>query len=224
MRSLRKILATTALLCFSSAASAIPFIAFDEGPVLQTGTISYDGAGGPLIGADIEFITATGGDTPVMSGVPDALACINCLLNFETGGNVVEGPAAWVYNGGGALTLSGELWNGAVQIFSGNILDGVFTGAPTVIGGSTSALFAGAGTVQAADELQNYFGLSAFTFAFANTELALGTCSAFGDPGGFDCDLQNADLAVSATRVPVASSAALMLPFGLLLFRRKLQE
>ena len=69
-------------------AQAAPLIDFDQ--VVDGGSLSYNGTGGALIGTDIRFDLVRGIDTP--SEAETELDCIGCLLNFETGTNLSEGP------------------------------------------------------------------------------------------------------------------------------------
>lgn len=209
------------LLMIPLAAQAVPVVTFDEGPVIQTGILQYDGAGSSLFGIDILFNTSAGDATPVNAGSGNALTCSGCLLNFQTGANIVEGPSIWQFGPGGSFNVSGTLFDGVTQIATGSLLDGVFTQTPTVVGGGGNALFASVGNVSTVAALTDYFGLISNLYNFANTELALQSCTTFNDPGGFRCELQNADLALTS-RVPVPASMGLM-GLGLLLLRRHLK-
>ncbi len=77
-------------------AQAAPLIDFDQ--VVDGGSLSYNGTGGALIGTDISFDLVQGIDTPSEAGTE--LDCIGCLLNFETGTNLSEGPL-YQWRGGG---------------------------------------------------------------------------------------------------------------------------
>src|SRR5687768_4296997 len=74
-------------------------ITFDQ--IIDGGTLSYDGAGGALVGTDISM------DTITASGVPNPgiLTCVGCVLNFTTGANTLEGPAFWNFASGGTFTI-----------------------------------------------------------------------------------------------------------------------
>lgn len=184
-------------------------IQIDEGATIQTGSLSYDGAGGALVGTDIVFSLATGADTPVNQG--STLTCTNCLLNFTTGANTLEGPGLWQWLAGGSFSLDGDLYDGVTLLQSGNLLTGVFDAPPppTAIGAGSSLLFVSIGSVAAAQPLVDYFGIVDNAFAFANTELALQSCNINGGTGAFACGLANADLAVTAAAVPTPATAML---------------
>ena len=77
-------------------AQAAPLIDFDQ--VVDGGSLSYNGAGGALTGTDIRFGLVRGTETPSEAGTE--LDCIGCLLNFETGTNLSEGPL-YQWRGGG---------------------------------------------------------------------------------------------------------------------------
>jgi len=199
------------MLLMMSAMANAAYIAIDEGATIQTGSISYDGAGGALVGTGIIFTTATGGGaTPLNNG--STLNCVNCVLNFITGLNTLEGPAIWQWLAGGSFDVTGDLFDGITPIASGTLLSGIFDAppAPTSVGGGSSMLFVATGGVTAAQGLVDYFGITNDFFTFANTELALGSCNIDGVTSGFSCGLQNADLAIQAAAVPVPGTLLLM--------------
>lgn len=209
------------LLMMVSSLSFASLITVDEGSDVQTGTLTYDGAGGALIGTAINFSLATGVDTPVQQG--SVLSCQNCFLNFVTGLNTVEGPGVWRWLTGGSISLDGDLYDGANLITSGNLLSGVFSNIdPLAIGGGSSLLVSTVGDVTAAQPLVDFFGIVNNEFDFVNTELALQSCAFNG--AGFGCGIDNADLAI-ANAVPEPAPLFLM-GSGLMalgLFARKKQ-
>ena len=105
---MKRVLVVLALLLVPGMALAAARLTFDN-PTVDGGTISYDGAGGPLVGTDIIFQQVIGVDTPANGGT--SLFCwpVNCLLNFTTGDNITEGPPIYTFGGGGSLTLTGGL-------------------------------------------------------------------------------------------------------------------
>jgi hypothetical protein len=211
MKKLNVILGGLALAMAASFASA-GNIGLDEGALAQTGTISYDGIGGGLVGTDIIFSTILGTDTLANDG--SALTCTGCLLNFITGANVSEGAPTWEFNGGGAFAVTGTAFDGANQIATGVLMQGSFGGNSLVLGGNGSGLFVGLGADTKNDDLEAFFGYPADqAWNFAVTTLSIGSCNASGGAGGFTCGVLNADVN-NVSQVPIAGTWALM-PLGL---------
>lgn len=108
-----------------------------------TGTISYNGLGGPLVGTGIDVDSVVGLDTPLNDGV--ARACISCLLSFSTGHFAGSDPGAWYFDPGGWLTLIGGVDlddNGVINAgdipLGTTLIDGSFNGLALVaaVGGT----------------------------------------------------------------------------------------
>lgn len=194
-----------AALTFSVAAMGANagLIGFDEGAVAQTGTMQYGGAGGTLTGTNIDFATIFGEDTP--SNSLTELACNNCVFNFETGNNISEGPSTWVFDDGGSFSIVGDVGGGNVILASGE-----FTFDSLVFGTTSSALFAGLGENTFHSDVTDFYGYtSGLLFDTATSSIALNSCVAAGEAGGFACDVSNADFNASAD-VPEPASLALM--------------
>ena len=66
---MKKVLVVLALLLVPGIALASAQINFDN-PTVDGGTLTYNGAGGPVVGADIIFQQVIGVDAPLNSGVP----------------------------------------------------------------------------------------------------------------------------------------------------------
>jgi hypothetical protein len=202
----------------SLSVSAGPMtIGFDDGAGIQDGTVSWGGGFAPLVGAGIDFYTIDGTGTPLNSGLLGALDCVGCVLSFETGAYSGSGG---LFDAGGFFTVTGQAFDGGNLIATGTLLDGIFTdtvSGPLFAGlGDTSGIFLGFGTDTKHQGLVDYFGLTSNTFAFANTEIALGTCS------NNSCVVTNADID-NLNTVPIAGTWALM-PlglFGMALSRRR---
>jgi hypothetical protein len=192
--------ATTALAATANAAS----LSFDEGAATQIGTVSYDGIGGALVGTGLNFTSITGDGTPLNSGV--SLVCDGCLLNFETGVNISEGPSVWEFASGGSFTVTGLAKTGGGDVIAnGILLQGSFTGTPLVSGAPGTAIFTGFGVDEKHQGLLDFFGITTSDFEFATTEISLSTCTDVS-VGGFDCAVQNADLENTSV-VPLPAAA-----------------
>jgi hypothetical protein len=189
-------------------------LTFDN-PTVDGGTISYDGAGGPLVGTDIVFQQVIGVDTPANSGT--SLFCwpVNCLLNFTTGDNLTEGPPIYTFAGGGSLTLTGGLNTAidgsGVQVVPGGTLlasNGSFDPPVIVLGGgSTNAQVSGVGFDFKDEDLTTFYGLDQTVFSFANTVLSLQGAT-FDAEGGFTANVTDADF--SNTAVPEPATLLLL--------------
>jgi hypothetical protein len=187
------------LLLLPSTALAIPALVFDTTPGGAGGMLTYDGTGGPLLGADIVFVNIVGVDTPLNSGA--VLACTDCSLTFTTGANTQEGPPGWVWDGGGSFTLTGDVV--ALGLDDAVLLSGTFTGTPNTPGlaaGETSALFFALGVDTKNAVLAGFFGLGPNDWNFANTEIALGTFT-LGAGGAFSAIPNQADI-INTQAVP----------------------
>ncbi|GAB3672981.1 PEP-CTERM sorting domain-containing protein [Salinisphaera aquimarina] len=222
---LKQVLVGGALLAFSGltgTAFAAVTLAFDDVGPRTGGTVSYDGAGGALIGSNVGFssIEFGGGVAPNES----SLACNGCLLNFTTGNNVSEpsgGSVDYIFGNGGSFSLSGQaVDSGGTVIVDGLLLSGAFSGQPTAtrqnVNTSTPPAtinFNGFGTDTNNPDLLAYFGIDpATSFIFANTTIALGTTSFNLATGAFSGTVNQADLINSGSlaAVPEPSELAMM--------------
>lgn len=189
---MKKILAILALALLPSVALALPSIVFDTTPGGAGGTLTYDGAGGPAIGTNIKFVDLVGVDSPLNAG--SVLACVDCVLNFTTGANTLEGPPQYTWAGGGSFVLTGDV--PALGLDDAVLLSGTFTGTPNTPGlaaSETSALFLAIGTDTKNETLASYYGFGPNDWVFANTEIALGTYTQLAD-GAFSAVPNQADL------------------------------
>jgi len=187
-----KWLVALALAILPSVALAVPAIVFDTVPGGAGGTLTYDGAGGPAVGTNIQFVDLVGVDSPLNANV--VLSCVDCFLNFTTGANTLEGPPQYTWGGGGSFVLTGDV--PALGLDDAVLLSGSFTGTPNTPGlaaGETSALFVALGIDTKNETLAGFYGFSPDNWAFANTEIALGTFSPGAD-GAFTAIPNQADL------------------------------
>lgn len=209
-KSLKLLLATLALsLALSIPASAGQFvILFDDLFKTTTGTVNYDGLGGPLVGLDIPFTFIIGelGQVPI----PGAIACNACVLNFTTGANTTEvAGSSYVWAGNAdplAFVISGMIFADMAPTV---LLSGPINGA--TFNNSTGQFTAAVGGTDIKDPriLAFFFGGPApADFVYTNTDInAVGV--SFDLAGGFKAVVNNAD--VTNTNAPEPGSALLLL-------------
>ncbi|MES1924204.1 PEP-CTERM sorting domain-containing protein [Salinisphaera sp. T31B1] len=215
--------AVLALSGLTSTAFAAVTLTFDDTGPRTGGTVSYDGAGGALIGTNVGFssIQFDGGTAPNES----SLVCSSCLLNFTTGSNLSE-PAgsnmSYTFGDGGSFTLSGQAVDSmGTVIVDGVLLSGTFSGQPTatkqnIVNPNTPPAtinINGFGTDTKNPDLLAYFGIDpATSFIFASTQIALGTTTFDTATGAFSGTVNQADLinSGSLTAVPEPSELAMM--------------
>jgi hypothetical protein len=198
----------TAVTFWWGPAEGLPTINFDQGTGAGQagGTLTYDGAGGPLIGGGIGFGVLAGFDTAANAGVP--LFCVpNCTLGFQTGANTAEGTvggAAWTWDGGGSFVLEGTLNTAAdgsgTDIATGTLLTGEFTGALGLVGPAGRLLVIGVGEDEKIGGLLDFYGIPDFLpFRFADTEIVAAGLTVDPD-GSLSGEVTNADL--TNTQIP----------------------
>jgi hypothetical protein len=205
----RLVIATIAALTLSwSQAEGLPTINFDQGTGAGQagGTLTYDGAGGPLIGGGIGFGALAGFDTAANAGV--SLFCVpNCTLGFQTGPNTAEGTVGgspWTWDGGGSFVLEGTLNTAAdgtgTDIASGTLLSGTFDGALGLVGPAGRLLVIGVGEDEKIGGLLDFYGIPDFLpFRFADTEIVASGLTVDAD-GSLSGTVTNADL--TNTQIP----------------------
>lgn len=97
-----------------------------------SGTISYGGGGGALIGSNIEVDNVVGLSTPNNANVTSV--CFSCMLNFNSGNLTGSGPQNggwWSFGSGGTISIIGGVQlQGGTDIPSGStLLAGSFNNA-----------------------------------------------------------------------------------------------
>jgi len=192
-------------------------INFDQRDSGATGTISYDGAGGALMGEDITFSFVS---SPGFSSVD----CSGCLLNFTTGGFDSRTGDNYTFNGGGSFELTGAVLDGGSTIANGTLLTGTFNGDQTFSKiNSRSGGFIGDGMNTVNDDLAAYFGIGPGSdFMFLTTNFSIQDLTYNGQ--SFDGNVSAADLAT--TNVPEPQELGIfglglaLMMFGLA-YRRK---
>lgn len=187
-----------------SPAEAIPHLIFDQ--ALNTGTLSYGGEGGPLVGLDIAFSTIQGIDTPLFPGV--TIGCTGCMLSFTTGLNLTESATSWSWDGGGTFTIMGGI--PAAGIPAGSvILSGTFFSPVTAAKPGGQINISGAGMDTKHDLLAAFFGLEN-PFEFSQTEITVNPTAVFAN-FGFDGLNANADMTNTAVTPEPGSFTLIML-------------
>jgi len=170
----------------AAKASTITFL----GAAPTSGTIYYTGGAGPLEGNAIAVDLVVGSGTPANSG---AALCVECQLDFVTGGFLAGDATAYVFDGGGSFAITGGIdltGNGllgdAGDIAAGStLIAGTFVGNQFVLVDGTpgfGALQLSLGDGQVLSQLANYYGLS----GVHGETLIMATFAGFGDvPGAF---------------------------------------
>lgn len=202
--------AIAALSTFACASASAATINFDQDSSAATGSFSYDGQGGGLVGENISF-SFVSADTSNGSRV----SCVNCSLNFVTGGNISEGNSVgtnYAFGSGGSFTLTGDVVNGDSAIANGTLLDGEFTGTPNLTRASNrTGLFSAIGVNTVNSDLASFFGIdSGADFSFATTAFSFNELT-FNGNNGFSGNVTAADLQ-TGTDVPEPQELAI---FGL---------
>lgn len=208
-------LAIVSVGAWSANCAAAIMLDFDQ--VIDGGTISYDGAGGALIGTDIEFDLVQGNGTPSNDGV--TLDITGGVLNFTTGNNSLEGPNLWTFGSGGTFSLSGTVTDpgaGGAVVATGTLLSGSFTGSPVAIYDGTSQINVSAfGIDEKNQDLLDYFGITGNDFVFSNTEIASSNV-VVGADGSFSGDVTEADLVNTSQEIPEPAAVAVWSVLGLI--------
>ena len=216
MKIARAGLLLAGMLTFAAAtADAAVVIVFDNGGT-SGGTVSYGGglATDPLVGTGITFdiVTVDDGVNPVTN-----LTCVDCELNFTTGVSNFESAGLVSFTGGGTFTITGDIFDGATLVASGDLAVGSFSGLQPALasggaGGIVSILGGGVDTKH--EDLLDYFGFSAEDFIHATTAISAIDCDT-NLADGFTCrTLEEADVTNTQLVAPEPGSLAL---FGMAL-------
>ena len=235
--------AALAVVVFAQApsANAVALLTFDDHIFGGTaaGSLMYGGAGGPLTGSNIDINGVVGSGTPLNDGV--RLRCDNCVLTFETGNNITEGPPVWTFGAGGSFNLSGALFrdpaltpnvfgDDVLFLSSATLLSGSFTGVSSVIASNNTLAFSGLGIDNKHESLLAFYGIEPGTsFTFASTEITATDSVVNTGTGGFSGNVDNSDLTNTAreqVRVPEPMTLGMLgiglLSLGALVRRRRI--
>lgn len=174
------LLSGAALVAAPATGMAAEIINFENNSV-DGGTVTYDGAGGALIGTNIAFDNIRGaGD--LLGDQPD-LFCDGCVMNFTTGANIFEnlGDLYSFGTGGSYLEIIGTArrYSDNSVVASGTLVQGFFSGVVAVNVSGDGFAVTGAGIDIKNDDLLEYWGiLPGFLFSHQSTIIEL-----VGQPG-----------------------------------------
>lgn len=181
-----------------------------------SGTISYDGTGNGLIGADIEVDNVVGLDTPANANVTSL--CVSCVLNFTSGSlSNAGGPPPsgsnngwWRFGSGGSITITGGVQlQGSADIPVGTtLMSGTFNDAFVQDLGTQFRVTFGSFSDTKHADLLSYYGLTpgpfsgALTLLFGSVNGGVG--SAFTSTSVFSGNVVNTPSPVAPVPVPAA--------------------
>ncbi len=124
-----------------------------------TGSISYNGTGGALIGTNIDVDNVVGLSTPANANVTST--CLTCTLNFTSGLNTSAGGGTWRFGPGGSISITGGVdFQGSTPDISlgSTLLTGTFSSATVSDAGVFEVTFGSFTDVKHAG-LLSYYGM-----------------------------------------------------------------
>ncbi len=165
MKKVLRVLVLSLLAIFLVSGPAMAGPILDFGVIAPTtGSISYGGGGGPLIGANISVDNVVGLGTPLKNGISHNI--LNGRLDFTTGNLTGSTSTTWSFGGGGGstITLSGTVdFDLSGTVTAGDISGTLLTGAFGKVDVTTTAgefRIAGAAFTDTKDDnLLAYYGL-----------------------------------------------------------------
>jgi hypothetical protein len=189
-----------------------------------SGTISYDGSGGGLVGSNIEVDNVVGLSTPANNNVTSL--CLSCVLNFTSGSLTGAGgppPSGanngwWSFGSGGTITITGGVQlQGSTDIALGStLLSGTFNSAFVQDLGSQFKVTFGSFTDTKHIDLLAYYGLTpspfegALTLLFGSVNSGVG--EAFTSTSVFSGNVVNAPVPLPAAVWLFGSGLVSLLP------------
>jgi hypothetical protein len=218
--------AAFSMLTAAAPVEAVATLTFDQ--LDNAGTVSYDGAGGALIGTNIKFETIVSSGTPLNSGIING---IGCLLNFTTGLNTSDTGGSYTWAGGGTFTITGGFAPAGLGS-SAILVSGIFSQANAILSGG-SLLVTSLGTDTKHQGLIDYFfgvGAIVTNWNFVESTInATGVTSSGGTAfsaslgvvGDLNQNFGNADF-VNTAPVPGSVSLLLLGLSALAAFRRRI--
>ncbi|MGC4097950.1 MAG: hypothetical protein QM706_12605 [Nitrospira sp.] len=172
-----------------------------------TGSISYAGTGGGLVGSNIDVDNVVGTSTPANANVTST--CLSCVLNFTSGSNSSSAGGFWQFASGGSITITGgvDFQGSTPDIAAGStLLTGSFANAQVVNNGGNFKVTFGSFTDVKHPSLLAYYGMpggnydGALTIQFAAQNSGPG--NAFTSTSLFSGSITNVPAAVP---VPAAA-------------------
>ncbi len=123
-----------------------------------TGSISYNGTGGGLVGTNIEVDNVVGLGTPANANITST--CLSCVLNFTTGSNISAGSGLWQFGPGGTISITGgvDFSVGSDIAVGSTLLTGTFSSATVSDTGIFEVTF-GSFTDGKHADLLSYYGM-----------------------------------------------------------------
>ncbi|HBH81660.1 MAG TPA: hypothetical protein DDY39_17675 [Nitrospira sp.] len=123
-----------------------------------TGSISYNGTGGGLVGTNIEVDNVVGLGTPANANITST--CLSCVLNFTTGSNISAGSGLWQFGPGGTISIIGgvDFSVGSDIAVGSTLLTGTFSSATVSDTGIFEVTF-GSFTDGKHADLLSYYGM-----------------------------------------------------------------
>jgi hypothetical protein len=173
-----------------------------------SGSISYNGTGGPLVGTGISVNTVTGVSTAANSGTPFTIS--GGTLGWTTGGLSGTTATSWSFGGGAgtSLTLTGGI--ASLGIASGSTLLSGYWGTATVTSLGNSFDIAGATFFDFVNPtLAAYFGEPSASAWNGNFNISF--LSSAAPPSGFTSSQVFSGDLVTSVPVPEPASAALLI-------------
>lgn len=169
-----------------------------------TGSISYNGTGGGLVGTNIEVDNVVGLGTPANANITST--CLTCTLNFTSGLNTSAGGGTWQFGPGGSISITGgiDFSVGSDIAVGSTLLTGTFTSAEVrSLGAGFEVTFGSFTDVKHAD-LLSYYGMPTGNYDGSLTILfdaAVGPGNAFTSASIFGGSVAN----VAAVPLPAAA-------------------
>jgi hypothetical protein len=169
-----------------------------------TGSISYNGTGGALIGTNIDVDNVVGLSTPANANVTST--CLGCTLNFTSGVNTSTGSGTWQFGPGGSISITGGVdFQGSTPDISlgSTLLTGTFSSATVSDAGVFEVTFGSFTDVKHAD-LLSYYGMPSGNYDGSLTILfsaVVGPGNAINSTSLFGGSIAN----VAAVPVPAAA-------------------
>jgi len=154
-----------------------------DGSIANSGSITYNGTGGPLVGTNIQYDTITGVETPANQG--STLAITGGKLNFTTGNFASSTSTTWTFAAGGTITITGAVPSLGINSASTVLLSGYFNIDTVVTKQNLAAKILNAGIFDYKNAaVEQYFGITNGPLSWTGN-LDANFSAAGSPPGGF---------------------------------------